>query len=277
MRIELREKQLVHAHGEQVLVWDTEQLECTLQFTAHSEPVHTVAIRNDNVVVSASTAEVLSWDSTTGKVLHSHEGCTAMAAHPYLEKIALSKSDGKVHLLNISSLSKLQAPLDTGLPKTVSIQSLAWSGEHMLLMASESSVTQIHTAEGTQKSTKKTFEAHRGRVLHIETFSSSPSAPKHSDPSHFFSLCDKGDVFCHQLTTGKVVSKTTSQRSSSSTLFLLDDRNTKKLTKQLLPILIDPEGITLIAAHDDSIKMTRPEEPLSNLDVITPSTPVLLL
>lgn len=117
---------------------------------------------------------------------------------------------------------------------------------------------------------ERTFDAHAGRVLHIECFSNGSQ-----NATHCFTLCDQHEVLCWQLATAKVVSRTTA-RGSASTLFLLDDRNSQTFTSQLLPLLVDPEGITVVAAKEDSIKFQDPDLSQS-LALIAASTPVLLI
>lgn len=269
----MRGSTLVHAHGEQVLVWNIAEQECILQFSGHSAPVHAVAVRGENVIVSASSAETLVWDAVTGKVLHSADGCTAMSAHPSLEQIIIAtKPEGpaapKLQILHLPSLTLLQS-LDVNSAKGESLHALAWSSDTQLLLAVGSTVKHLDLKA---KSFSASFTGHSGAILHIECFSTAKGS---TAPTHFFSMCDQGQVLCFHLGSAKIVSKTAS-RGSCSTLFLLDDRNTQKLTSQLLPILIHPEGITTIAAKDDSIKMNDPDSALP-IDVITASTPVLLL
>lgn len=264
---------LVHAHGEQVLVWNIAEQDCILQFAGHSAPVHTVAIRSESVIVSASTSETLAWDFNTGKLLHSAVGCTAMAAHPTLEQVIVAtKGEGaaapKLQILHVPSLTTLQS-MDVNSAKGESLKAIAWSSETHLLVAIGSTVKHLDLKA---KSFSASFSGQPGAILQLECFSNTSGS---ANATHFFSLCDQGHVLCFHVGSAKVVSKTKA-RGSNSTLFLLDDRNSQKLTSQLLPILIHPEGITTIAAKDDSIKMNDPDSSLP-LDVITASTPVLLL
>jgi hypothetical protein len=233
-----------------------------------------VALRtNNNIVISASCEEILVWDASTAKILQSYNGCSAMAAHPTLDQVAVSTSDGHIVIMHATTMTKL-SNVETGL-KSIKITSMAWASDTHLLFAADNKIRLLDT---TKSKVERTYDSHTGTVLHIECFSidnNPTSSASKSNATHFFSLCNKDLVLCWQVSTGKIVSKTNA-RGNCSTLFVLDDRGSKSLTQKLLPILIDPEGVTVIAAKDDSIKIEDPDL-TRGLAVLTASTPVLLL
>lgn len=241
-------------------------------FSGHTAPVHTVAIRANNVVISASREEVLVWDAFSGKILFQHNGCTAMAAHPALDQIAIARVGGAISLLQPQTA--LPTKTFDGPGGKNEILALCWSSETHLLTAYTNKVKLVDT---TSSKVERTYDSHTGTITHVESFTHSiaPSSGPYQYATHFFSLCSKNEVLCWHIATGKVASRTHA-RGQCSTLFILDDRLQKSLTQQMLPILLDPEGITVIAAKDTSIKMEDPDISLS-ISLITSSTPVLLL
>jgi hypothetical protein len=200
-----------------------------------------------------------------------------MAAHPTLDQVAVSRGDGKIALLHVPSLTQIGS-MDTGL-KGAEINAMTWTSETHLLFATD---TKFRLLDSTRSKVERTFDGHQGSVIHMECYSVNTSTATNSstrqhnvNATHVFTMCDRNEVVCWNLATGKVISRT-SARGPQSSLFLLDDRNSKSFTHQLLPILVDPEGITVITTKNDTIGFTDPD--LSkDISVIISSTPVLLI
>jgi WD40 repeat protein len=274
----MREQYLIHSQGESVCVWDIPEQSCITVFSGHTAAVHTVALRPNNTVISASREEILVWEANTEKVFSYHPGCTAFAAHPTLNQIATSHKDGTISILNPLAAAPLRS-FEGPEIKNCEISALVWSSATHLLVAKGKLIYLIDT---TSSKIERIYQGHQGSILHIEGFSHENASASLTESSnfatHFFSLCSNDEVMCWQTESGTVTSKTQA-RGKCSSLFVLDDRHSKTLNTQLLlPILVDPEGVTVIATKEPNhIKMEDADIPISAISLISASTPVLLI